>query len=156
MYPDNTQQQSQPLPQEQIEPVQQPNPNIYPQNNSSVVPPTPVPNPNPLNKPPIPQAGGNRNDAIEKAEQITLFTYFGVAALLLFRFVLSLFGASRTTPFVDFIFQLTTPFMIPFESMFGGPKGYQNYQLEFEVLVALLVYGLVFFGLARLIKIIFK
>jgi uncharacterized protein YggT (Ycf19 family) len=85
-----------------------------------------------------------------------MFTYFGIAALLMFRFVLSLFAASRATPFVDFVFQLTTPFMVPFASMFGGPIGPGNNQLEFEVLVAILVYGLVFFGLARLIRIIFK
>ena len=121
-----------------------------------VTPPNHTPNPLPSGKPPTPSGGATRHDAIEKVEQITMFTYFGIAALLMFRFVLSLFGASRTTPFVDFVFQLTTPFMIPFEAMFGGPRGVANYQLEFEVLVALIVYGLIFFGIARLIRIIFR
>jgi uncharacterized protein YggT (Ycf19 family) len=92
---------------------------------------------------------------VSKVEQIIVLSYFFVAALLLFRFVLSMFGANDS-PFVEFVRQLTSPFMIPFTDMFGGPIGVSEYLLEFEVLVAIIVYALVFFGLARLIKIVFK
>ncbi|MBU0570340.1 YggT family protein [Patescibacteria group bacterium] len=94
-------------------------------------------------------------DAVDKIVQIILFSYFFVAAVLLFRFTLSMFGANKS-PFVDFVRQITSPFMFPFANMFGGPVGVSNYRLEFEAIVALIVYGLVFYGLAKLIKIIFK
>jgi hypothetical protein len=98
----------------------------------------------------------HRPDVVEKVEQLLIFVYFFIAALLMFRFVLSLFGANRLSIFVDFVYQLTTPFMFPFEDMFGGPVGVSNYVIEFEIPVALIVYALVFFGIARLVRIIFK
>ena len=98
----------------------------------------------------------HKSDIPEKFEQIVVLIYFFVAAVLLFRFALSLFGANREAIFVNFVYQLTAPFMLIFENTFGGPVGVGNFQLEFEVLIALLVYALVFFGLARLIRIIFK
>lgn len=92
----------------------------------------------------------------EKIEQILLLVYFGIAALLLFRFVLSLFGANRASLFVNFVYQLTTPFMFAFEGMFGRKPQVGQFVLEFEVIVALLVYALVFVGIGRLVRIVFK
>ena len=95
-------------------------------------------------------------DVVDKVEQILIWIYFFIAALLLFRFVLSLFGASQGTLFVEFVFGLTSPFMFPFEGMFGGPFGIEPFYFEFEIIFALIVYALVFFGIARLVRIIFK
>lgn len=97
----------------------------------------------------------NTNSISDKIEQILIFVYFFVAALLLFRFVLNFFAASTASPFVNFVHQLTFPFMFPFDGMFGS-VGVANSVIEFEVLVAILVYALVFFGLARLVRIIFR
>lgn len=91
-----------------------------------------------------------------KAEEILMFSYFFVAAVLLFRFVLSLLGANRRSIFVDLIYQLASPFMIPFENMFGGPVGNAQFSIEFEVLFALVIYAVIFYGLARLVRIIFQ
>ena len=93
---------------------------------------------------------------VNKVEQLFIFIYVFIAALLLFRFVLSLFGASYETTFVSFVYDLTSPFMVPFEGMFGAPPGIGVYRVEFEVIVALIVYALLFFGLARLVRIIFR
>lgn len=93
---------------------------------------------------------------IDKVEQLIIFTYFFIAAILFFRFLLSMLGAKRISPFVDFVYQLTSPFMFPFEGMFGRTPGIGAYRLEFEVLVALSVYALAMFGLSRLVRIIFK
>lgn len=93
---------------------------------------------------------------VRKIEQLLIFIYLVVAALLLFRFVLSLFGANKEAIFVNFVYQLTTPFMFAFEGMFGHQPQVGTYILEFEVLVALLVYALVFVGLSRLVRIIFR
>lgn len=93
---------------------------------------------------------------IRKAKEFVIFTYMSIAALLGFRFILSLFGASQESTFVSFIYDITYPPLLPFDGMFGRdlyrPSGYV---IEFEVLVALLVYAVVFYGFNRLIDILF-
>ena len=96
------------------------------------------------------------NKISDKISQILILFYFFIASVLLLRFVFSLFGANRSTPFAEFVYAITTPFMFLFEGMFGGGVGIDNYQLEPEIFVALIVYALIFFGIARLVRIIFK
>lgn len=113
--------------------------------------PPPSPSPLPHNSvPPIRHTGLG-----DKLEQIIMLCYFFVAALLTFRFALGLFGA-RQSPFVEFVRDISIPFMIPFEGMFGTTPTAGYYSLEFESLVAIMVYAGIFFGLARLVKIIFR
>jgi uncharacterized protein YggT (Ycf19 family) len=128
-------------------PNQQP-PNNYP---NPKLPPTEN-NPSTISQP----ANKVLENILEKVEQLILFTYFFIASILFFRFILSLFGASRRSPFVEFVYNLTEPFMFPFVGMFGRTPGVGQYRLEFEVLVALAVYALVMFGLSRLVRIIFR
>lgn len=97
----------------------------------------------------------HHSNVADKIEQVIMLSYFFVAALLLFRFALGLFGA-RQSPFVEFVRSISIPFMIPFEGMFGGTPTVGYYSIEFEALVALIVYALVFYGLGRLVKILFK
>lgn len=92
----------------------------------------------------------------DKISQILILFYFFIASVLLMRFVFSMFGANRNTPFSEFVYNITTPFMYLFEGMFGGGFGIDNYQIEIEIFVALIVYALIFFGIARLVRIIFK
>lgn len=96
-----------------------------------------------------------RNDISVKAQQLLIYLYTFVAIILTFRFILALVGAREETPFVNFVYSMSIPFMIPFSNMFGTPLAVQRYRLEFEVLVALLVYAILFFGVAKLVSIIF-
>ena len=130
-----------------------------PMNGQNQTSPTPPPMSNPretYGAVSHPAAKSSLRSVQEKVEQLLLFFYFAIASILLFRFVLSLFGASLSSGFVAFVYDLTTPFMIPFIGMFGRQPGIGQYRLEFEVLVALVVYALVFFGLSKLINIVFK
>lgn len=115
-------------------------------------------NTHPIN-PPAPGSShntmSNAAQVGDKIEQIIMLTYLFVAALLAFRFALGLFGA-RQTPFVEFVRDITIPFMLPFEGMFGTTPSVGYYSIEFEVIVAIIVYALVFFGLGRLVKILLK
>lgn len=132
------------------QPLNQPH---SPQNPTTDSPPTnqpPTPQPSPSNQLTHPPA------IVEKIEQLIIFTYFFIASILFFRFILSLFGANKTSPFVEFVYNLTEPFMFPFVGMFGRNPGIGTYRLEFEVIVALAVYALVMFGLMRLVRIIFR
>jgi uncharacterized protein YggT (Ycf19 family) len=85
-----------------------------------------------------------------------MLIYFAVAAILAFRFILAMFGARKESIFVSFVYQLTTPFMFPFTNMFGKQPQFAQYRIDFEVIVALVVYALVFLGLSKLVRILFK
>jgi hypothetical protein len=98
----------------------------------------------------------NLPNTVKKIEEILIFSYFFVSAMLVMRFVLSLFGASRQSIFVDLLHQTTTPFMIPFEGMFGGGVASGQFRIEFEALVGLVVYALIFYGIAKLIRILLQ
>jgi hypothetical protein len=97
----------------------------------------------------------NKSVISQKVQQLLIFIYSAVSIILTGRFILSLLGVSQQTPFVSFVYQLTYPFMTPFANMFGRQLQAGQYRVEFEVLVALLVYALVFIGIAKLIGIIF-
>ena len=114
---------------------------------------TPYPQtPQPASSAPLPV---HKNAISQKTQQILIYLYSAISILLTFRFVLSMIGARQETPFVNFVYQLTVPFMIPFANMFGRALEAGRYRLEFEVLVALLVYAVVFYGIAKLVSIIF-
>jgi uncharacterized protein YggT (Ycf19 family) len=156
-----------PQPQQYYQTPQQP---MASQPQSTISPSTnivvqPMANPGPTTTVSAPQShprpnSSNLGDTMatlgDKMEQVIMLVYFFIAAILLFRFVFSLFGANRQTPFSGFVYQITSPFMIPFQNLFGFQAGVGQYLLEFEVVIALVVYGLAFFGAARLIKILFK
>lgn len=98
---------------------------------------------------------GNRKVISQKVQRIIIYTYAAVAMLLFTRFLLSLLAANIEAPFVNFIYQLSMPLMLPFANMFGPVPQTGIHRIEFEVLVALLIYALLFFGIAKLINIIF-
>lgn len=72
-------------------------------------------------------------------------------ALLAVRVVLSLLGANHSNAFASFIYALSYPFVAPFFGLFGYTMKYGVARFELETLVAMLVYGLVGYGIARLI-----
>lgn len=96
-----------------------------------------------------------KNMVSRKVQETLIYIYSAISALLVARFIFSLVAARQAAPFVGFVYQLTIPLMIPFENMFGTPLLSNQYKLEFEVLVALAVYAMVFFGIVKLVSIIF-
>lgn len=137
-------QPQQPIQQPPQQPVQHTSPQYNPQPTYS--PPNQSPN----------MTAPDRSNIADKVEQILILFYFFIAAVLLGRFVLSLFGANRSNVFVDFIYNVTRPFMVPFIGIFGAQPAVANFRLEFEALIGIIVYALIFFGVSRLVKIIFK
>jgi len=110
----------------------------------------------PRTSPPLqPPVFPNKRIFSQKAQRVIIYTYIAIAILLLSRFLLSLLAANMAAPFVDFIYQLSAPLMLPFINMFGTAPQVGVHRIEFEVLVALLIYALLFFGIAKLISIIF-
>lgn len=92
-------------------------------------------------------------DAPNTAARIVHFITGVLLALLAFRFILSLLGANRENAFADLIYSITYPFVAPFFGLFGYQVQYGVSRFEIETLVAMVVYALVGYGIARLLTI---
>ena len=69
------------------------------------------------------------------------------------RFLGKLFGASSQSPFVSFIYQVSSPMVAPFKGIFGN-SGSSTNSFETASLVAIVVYAVIGWGLVVLIRII--
>jgi uncharacterized protein YggT (Ycf19 family) len=77
----------------------------------------------------------------------------GIVEILLgLRFLLRLFGANPSAGFTDFVYTITNPLMAPFNAVFRVTVEDQAV-FDWSVLVAMLVYALIAWGIVRLIEI---
>ena len=76
-----------------------------------------------------------------------------VLVLLALRFVLVLLGANPANGFTNFIYTISHPFAAPFFGIFGYSLKYGVSRVELSTLVAMAVYALVAYGIARLLTI---
>jgi hypothetical protein len=78
----------------------------------------------------------------------------GILIVLLgLRVLLSLLGANRENAFADLIYGITYPFAAPFFGLFGYDVQYGVSRLEIETIFAIIIYALIFFGIARLLNV---
>lgn len=73
-----------------------------------------------------------------------------IIALLAIRVILLLLGANRDSGFVDFVYGLSEVFAAPFYGIFNYVPAYGQSVLELSSLVAIAVYALVAWGIAKL------
>jgi len=71
-------------------------------------------------------------------------------ALLALRFVLAVLGANPSNGFANFIYSVTHPFVAPFFSLFGYKMQYGVSRFEIFTLVAMAVYALIAYAIAKL------
>lgn len=84
-----------------------------------------------------------------------VYLVFGVIdGLLLIRLFLKLLAANPTSPFSNWIYNVTGFFLAPFKNILPTIGNDQS-QLEMSVLLAILVYALIGWALGRLVAIIF-
>jgi uncharacterized protein YggT (Ycf19 family) len=84
-----------------------------------------------------------------------IYLIFGVIdGLLLIRLVLKLLGANTSAAFTQWIYNVTDFFLAPFHNLLPA-IGNNNSVLEMSVIIAILVYALLAWVLARLMAIIF-
>lgn len=74
-----------------------------------------------------------------------------IEVILAFRFGLLLFGANPEAGFVDFIYRIAAPFMVPFEAVFGVTETRIGSYFDWSNLLAIIVYAVVAWGLTSLI-----
>jgi len=85
-----------------------------------------------------------------------IYLVFGVIdGLLLIRLVLKLLGANTTAGFTQWVYGVTNVLLAPFHNLLPT-IGNEQSQLEMSVVVAILVYALIGWALARLMEIIFS
>jgi hypothetical protein len=87
------------------------------------------------------------------AARIVWFIAGVLLVLLAFRFAFVLFGANPANGFVNFIYTVSHPFAAPFFGIFGYSISYGVSRVELSTLVAMAVYALVAYGIARLLTI---
>lgn len=93
------------------------------------------------------------NDGITRVINIIYYLTGALGILLLLRIILSLFGANPENQFAQVIYNLSAPFVAPFANLFSTPRLGAS-QLDVNALVALLVYALLAWLVARLVWII--
>jgi hypothetical protein len=84
------------------------------------------------------------------AQRVIWFFVGVITVLLALRFVLLLLGANRDAGFVDFVYTVSGMFVAPFVGIFGEPT-YGQSVLEISSLLAIVIYALIGWGLAKLI-----
>lgn len=87
------------------------------------------------------------------AARIVWYVAGVILVLLAFRFVLTLLGANASNPFANIIYNASHPFVTPFFSLFDYNFQYGVSRFESFTLVAMLVYAVIAWGLARLFTI---
>lgn len=76
-----------------------------------------------------------------------------IEALLAIRFAFELLGANPFTPFVTFIYSLSSPFTYFFDNIFGTPFLRFNI-FDWSALIGLIIYPLIASGLVAILKLI--
>lgn len=82
-------------------------------------------------------------------QRIVWFIAGLISVIIALRFVLLLLGANREAGFTDFIYSLSAPFVAPFVGIFGEPA-YGTVVFEISSLLAIVIYLLIAWGLAKL------
>lgn len=90
---------------------------------------------------------------IFRTYQIVWYILGVIEILLAFRFVLKLLGANPFSGFTNFIYALSDPFALPFAGILRITAS-SNMVLEWSTLIAMIVYGIVAYGIVSLLQLI--
>ena len=97
------------------------------------------------------QAVAEREHNTNVAERAIWFVGDMLMLLLAFRFFLALFGANPANWFANFIYTVSRPFVAPFFNLFNYNYQIGTSRFEIYTLVAIVVYGVITWALARLV-----
>lgn len=84
-------------------------------------------------------------------ERVIYYVGGVIMALLAVRFILALLGANRENAFADLVFSVSGLFAQPFFGLFAYEPQYGISTLELGTLVAIIIYGLLTVGVAKLV-----
>lgn len=95
----------------------------------------------------------NKQDSRNRTSSITRVVYWllGILeGLLAFRLILKLLGANANSTFVSFVYNITRVFVAPFAGIFKS----SGTGIETSTIIAILVYALAGWGIAKLVAIV--
>jgi hypothetical protein len=95
----------------------------------------------------------NTADGRVVAQRIIWYIAGFIISLLALRVVMLMLGANRDAPFVDFIYGISGIFAAPFYGIFPSPEYNGQFYLDSASFVAIAVYALLAWGIARLFTI---
>lgn len=84
------------------------------------------------------------------AQRVVWYIVGFIVALLALRLILQLLGANQGNAFVDFVYGISGIFAAPFFGMFSYTPSYGVSYFEVSTLVAILIYSLIGWGIAKL------
>ncbi len=92
-----------------------------------------------------------RSSAETMLARVVYYVFGVVEVLLALRFVLRLFGANPKSGFVEFIYAISSFFMLPFDAIFKTQR-VAGATFEWSALVAIAVYALIAWGIVTLVR----
>jgi hypothetical protein len=95
----------------------------------------------------------DRRLAAYRVMQLVYWIFGLIEGLILIRFVLKALGANPSAGFAEFIYGMSAPLVAPFVGLFGNPVS-QGSVLELHSIIALVVYALAAWLIARLVWIL--
>ncbi len=96
-------------------------------------------------------AAANQNSSVARIINIVYFLFGAVELLLVVRVVLVLAGVNAANAFAGFVYGLSAPFVALFASLMQNPTLGGTSVLEITTLIAMLVWAIVAWLVARLI-----
>lgn len=85
-----------------------------------------------------------------------IYFILGVLEVILgLRFIFRLLGASITSDFVTFLYNLSHGFVVPFNGIFNDQALGTHSVFELSTLIAMLIYALIGWGLVTLFRVLF-
>lgn len=94
-------------------------------------------------------------DPARRATEIIYLVFGIINGLLVIRIVLKLLGANPLAGFSNFIYGITDVFMAPFRNLLPSVGSGQS-QLEISALIAIIVYALIGWVIARIVNILYS
>jgi len=100
-----------------------------------------------------PQKAYQTKKAIFRTYQIIWYFLGIIEALLAFRIILKLLGASTQSGFTNFIYAISNPFALPFAGILGV-TGISRMVFEWSTIIAMAVYFVLAYGIVTFFQII--
>lgn len=98
----------------------------------------------------VPSGRERRLAGLRRTQRIIYFIASAIAVVILLRFVLLLLGANADNTFANLVYGLSGVFVAPFNTLFGEPT-FGNSVVEISSLVAIAVYYLLAWGIAKIV-----
>jgi hypothetical protein len=96
-----------------------------------------------------------RRARLAKWSQIITLIFVTLELVILFRVVLKLIAANPASPFAQFMYQMTEPFLAPFAGLTAAPA-VNGSVLEIPAIIAMAAYGVLYLLIIRSVWVIFN